>query len=87
MISINLILYYIGTTFFIITMCKQLYIVLVSPKNDKALMTKILFLIFNVMIVSNTWLLYRGEVSFAIPFFLASSMIGFWTYYLNKTKT
>jgi hypothetical protein len=82
--DINVICYAIGTIFFVATLMKQFYIIILSPKDDPLLWSKILFFVFTFCMVSSTWLLFNGTPQMAIPFFIAASLISFWTYYIRR---
>lgn len=82
----NHFLYLIGTGLFLCAMCKQLYIVIISPAGDPLITTKVLFFFFNLCVVSNMWLLYNGSAAIGVIFFLIAAVIVFWTYFINKVR-
>jgi len=73
--------YLVGTLLFVVTMCKQFMIIVLSPKGDDLLASKVLFMFFNMMILSATWLLLKGAEEFAAPFFIAAAIIASWVYF------
>jgi O-antigen/teichoic acid export membrane protein len=79
--------YLIGTALFLATMCKQFYIIIYSPKNDPFIVTKIVFFVFNVLVLLTTWLLLKGYPDWAVVFFIAAGAIGAWVYFGGKSLT
>jgi hypothetical protein len=80
----NFIFFILGTLFFIGTMGKQIFIIIESPIGDRYITSKVLFLIFNLAVVSSTWMLFYEEKTAAIPFFIAAGLISVWTYFFSN---
>lgn len=76
--------FFISLLFFVTTMCRQVYIIFISPKNDPYLITKVLFLLFNFFVVSSVSFLYLGSIQVGLPCFFGAAIIGFWTYFIDK---
>lgn len=82
----NNIIYILALVLFVLAMCKQFTIITRSPKGDPNIVAKVIFLVFTMLVVLTTWILYEGITSVAMPLFLAASIIIFWTYYISKNK-
>ena len=89
--KIALIIFGIGTVFFIITMIRQFGILNSANQNDPVLTSKLLFFIFNLFDVLTTIILlcafYWHDETLLIPaaiFYTLSAIIAFWAYYKQK---
>lgn len=76
--------YLFGSCLFVATLCKQFLLIIESPKGDDLIVSKVLFFIFNILVLTFTWLIRYDHDDFAGPFFIAAGAIGVWTYYTNK---
>lgn len=81
-------LYIINTVVFTLVLAKQFLIIVKSPENDEHFTQKVLFFVFNIMIMITMWLCYFRIRESAWFFFGIAIFIAVWTYYHKpKQKT